>query len=283
MNTPTSTPQPTPGGRLWAYAGTVLGAFTSVAANIADAYVTPKDWQPARPGQEWVPDIGAVMSAVFWPLALLAASETLARKRWANPVTRRVGIAAVLVVATAAAVISYQHMYALLQHYQESDLSATIGPLAIDGLMIVCSLALVAKDTLKDTGQDIGQGTTGQHDAGQPSGSSPTPGPGPTARPDTPPAGTPRRTARTRTAKPTGAGKPAGAAPDTAARVAELRAKHPDLTQKAIAAHLGMDVRTLRRHLNTPTDVTADDPTGSQDTPGAPTTLPDADDESQAA
>jgi hypothetical protein len=150
----TSTPEPVPAtttgdaparaaGRGWAYTGTVLGAVTSVAANIAHTYVPPTTGPVPAP---WTPEAGAVIGAVFWPLALLVASETLARKRWATTATRVMGIAAVLLVGAVAAVISYQHLHALLLHYGETHLAAAIGPLAVDGLMIVSSLALVARD-----------------------------------------------------------------------------------------------------------------------------------------
>jgi hypothetical protein len=118
------------------------GACTSVAANVAHVYVTPRG---AVHG--WTPEPGAVLAAIVWPLALLGASEVLARKRWAHRWTRVLGTVSVLVVAIVAAVISYQHLHDLLFHYGESQLSATIGPLGIDGLMLVCSVALVAADT----------------------------------------------------------------------------------------------------------------------------------------
>jgi DNA-binding CsgD family transcriptional regulator len=272
MTTPTkSTLDPNPGGRGWAYAGTVLGALTSVAANIADAYVAPKDWHPTGPGQEWSPDIGAVLGAVFWPVALLSASETLARKRWANPVTRRVGVAAVLVVATAAAVISYQHMHALLQHYQESTLSATIGPLAIDGLMIVCSLALVAKDAPAErleADTATAPPVPSTLDA-EPSGSSPAPDPAPSG-PAIGPKSAPRKASRPRTAPSEGT-----TGTGTAARVARLKAEHPDMTNAAIAKRLRVSVRTVSRHLNLPdadptgtTPTTTTDPSATSETGG---------------
>jgi hypothetical protein len=61
------------------------------------------------------------------------------------------------------------------------------------------------------------------------------------------------------TPRPAKTGKP-GAGPDTAARVAELHARHPDITRTEIARRLGLSERTVRRHLNTP----ATDPTTSE-------------------
>jgi hypothetical protein len=127
------------------------GAITSVAANVAHVFVPPTGWNAGVSGR-WVPPAGAVLGAVVWPLALLVASEVLARKRFASRWTRLLGTLAVLVVALVAAVISYQHLHDLLLYYRETQLSASIGPLGIDGLMVVCSVALVAADTPADTG-----------------------------------------------------------------------------------------------------------------------------------
>jgi len=135
--------------RAWAVSGMLGGACTSVAANVAHVFVPPVG-APAG----WAPEPGAVLAAIVWPLALLGATEVLARKRWAHRWMRLLGTLAVLVVALVAAVISYQHLHDLLIHYGESQLSATIGPLGIDGLMLVCSTALVAADTPSDTAPD---------------------------------------------------------------------------------------------------------------------------------
>lgn len=118
-----------------AYAGTALGLLASLAANVEHVVSAPGD-APAA----------ALVGAAFWPLSLLLASEVLARKRWAGKWARRAGIAAVLVVALVAAVISYGHIAALLLTWGESPWAAHLGPLAVDGLMIVSSLALVAPD-----------------------------------------------------------------------------------------------------------------------------------------
>ena len=61
------------------------------------------------------------------------------------------------------------------------------------------------------------------------------------------PKSAPRKATRPRTA-PTGATTGTG----TAARVARLKAEHPDLTNAAIAKRLRVSVRTVSRHLNPP-------------------------------
>jgi hypothetical protein len=49
----------------------------------------------------------------------------------------------VTIVAAVAAIVSYRHMSGLLIAYGEDSLSAHIGPLAVDGLMVVAGLALL--------------------------------------------------------------------------------------------------------------------------------------------
>ena len=67
-------------------------------------------------------------------------------------------------------------------------------------------------------------------------------------------------------------GKPSAGA-DTAARVARLTAKHPDMPTAGIARRLGLSERTVRRHLN-PTTPTGTDPEGNARTTALPTTDP---------
>ena len=64
-------------GRGWAYLGAGLGGAVSLAANVAHSYVPPTD-APAG----WTPEVGAVVSATFWPVAVFVAVEILARVTW---------------------------------------------------------------------------------------------------------------------------------------------------------------------------------------------------------
>jgi hypothetical protein len=127
-------------GRGWGYAGAVLGGAVSIAANVAHSYVPPAD-APAA----WRPAGGAVIGAVFWPVALFVAIEILARTPWRTGhrwVLVRFG--GLLPVAVVAAVVSYRHLAGLLAYYREDALTATIGPLAVDGLMVMATAALIA-------------------------------------------------------------------------------------------------------------------------------------------
>jgi hypothetical protein len=127
-------------GRAWAYTGAILGGTVSIAANIAHSYIPPTH---ARPG--WTPDTGAVIGSVFWPLALFVAIEILTRVPWPAVwywVLARFG--GLLPVALVAAVVSYRHLSGLLEHYGENSLTVVIGPLAVDGLMVMATSALMA-------------------------------------------------------------------------------------------------------------------------------------------
>lgn len=127
-------------GRGWAYTGAALGGAVSIAANIAHSYVPPAG-MPAS----WRPEAGAVISAVFWPVALFVVVEIVARIPW--PAGRRwvaLRYVGLLPVALVAAVVSYRHLSGLLTHYREDPLTATLGPLAVDGLMVMASGALIA-------------------------------------------------------------------------------------------------------------------------------------------
>lgn len=129
-------------GRGWAYIGSALGGGVSIAANIAHSFVPPKNWPKA---EEWHPSPLAVVVSVFWPVALFVAVEILARTAW--PVGWRWKLArfgGLLPVALVAALVSYRHLSGLLDIWGEDDLGTALGPLAVDGLMVMASAALLA-------------------------------------------------------------------------------------------------------------------------------------------
>jgi hypothetical protein len=116
--------------RLVVWSAFLLGIAASIAANVAHA-------QPA-----WGPRI----AGAFVPLALLLAVECMSRPHWRRAGTwwglARYGGTGL--VALVAAVISYRHMAGLLERYGEDTLNAHLGPLAVDGLMVVAGFALLA-------------------------------------------------------------------------------------------------------------------------------------------
>ncbi len=118
------------GARLVAWSAFGLGIAASVAANVAHARAA----------------FGPRIAAAFVPLALLLAVECMSRPAWHRSglwwgLARYGGTG---LVALVAAVMSYRHMTALLAGYGEDPLNAAIGPLAVDGLMVVAGFALLA-------------------------------------------------------------------------------------------------------------------------------------------
>jgi hypothetical protein len=230
-----TTTRHTASGRGWGYVGAVLGGLVSIAANVAHSYVPP-----AGAPADWRPAIGDVVGAVFWPVALFVAIEILARTGWPSGkrwvVVRFLGL---LPVAVVAAIVSYGHLSGLLAHYGESTLTSHLGPLAVDGLMVMASSALMA--TAPGRTPDTTTATAQQSEADTRTDSTPD------TRPDMAPVAKPKRV-RTASAKP--------ARTSTAAKVVALAAKHPEMTSVEMAKKLGVSDRTIRRHLNTPTPET---------------------------
>lgn len=115
--------------RVIAWAAFVLGAGASVAANVAHARA----------------ETGPRLASAFAPVALLLCVELVAQVSWPQGRAwawgRWLGTG---VVALVAGVTSYLHMRGLLVSYGETPLVATLQPLAVDGLMIVSSVALLA-------------------------------------------------------------------------------------------------------------------------------------------
>lgn len=144
-------------GRTSAWIAFGLGIGVSVAANVAHTwYPTPTgptreqivQWialSPSHTAENWQPGYGAQAAAAFWPLAVLLAIEMVTRIDWPEgwrwTFARYGGLG---VVAAVAAIISYQHMSGLLSAYGETGITTVVGPLAVDGLMIVASVALLA-------------------------------------------------------------------------------------------------------------------------------------------
>jgi hypothetical protein len=128
------------GGKAWAYLGAVVGGSVSVAANVAHSYVPP-----AGSAVGWRPNAGSVGLAAFWPLALLLAVEVMARVAWPRQLRwMLVRFLGVTPVAVVAAVVSYRHLSGLLDFYGEDGVTVGLGPLAVDGLMVISTGALLA-------------------------------------------------------------------------------------------------------------------------------------------
>jgi Sigma-70, region 4 len=240
----------------------------SIGANVAHSYVPPPGQPPS-----WQPPVGDVVGAVFWPVALFVALEILTRTAWPTGwrwvALRFLGM---LPVALVAAIVSYNHLSSLLAHYRESTLTSLIGPLAVDGLMVMASASLMA--TAPGRGTDTAATVSASvrvdisADASQHVSFAETPAPhrmrpraprrrprtirrlpghraerergqrGGQTQPDTIPdnARTPQRTQ--------GRGRS-----DTSEKVAALVAIDPEMSTADIAKRLNVSDRTVRRHL----------------------------------
>ncbi|GAA1773287.1 DUF2637 domain-containing protein [Luedemannella helvata] len=137
-------------GRGWAKTGAALGALVSVAANVAHSFIPP-----AGHVGPWAPEPGAVVISIVWPVFLFIAIEILVRTPWPRQfgwtATRWVGL---LPVALVAAFVSYRHLSGLLAHYGEEPIVTVLGPLAVDGLMIMATAAILATSHRTTNAQD---------------------------------------------------------------------------------------------------------------------------------
>ena len=132
--------QSPPGGRLVAWTGFVFGSVMSIAANVLHAWL-PAGHEP--PG--WSPGVAPQVGAAVWPIGLMLAVEALSRIRWPNRLgwgLARFGGAGA--VAAGSAIISYGHLRDVLLAWSYGPLAAAVGPLVLDGLMVVCGFALLA-------------------------------------------------------------------------------------------------------------------------------------------
>jgi hypothetical protein len=137
-------------GQIVAWVSFVVGGLVSVAANVAHTlYPTAAqlaEWTASgRAAADWSPPAGAMVFAAFWPIALILAVEVITRAQWRKGFL--FGLArygGTILVASVAAVMSYRHMAGLLAIWGEDVWGAHLGPLAVDGLMVVSAAALLS-------------------------------------------------------------------------------------------------------------------------------------------
>ena len=128
------------GARFVCWLGFLLGTGVSVAANWLAS------WLPAAlHGPGWRPDPWAQLFAAVWPMALLVSVEVLSRVSWPSGkgwgLVRYGGMVA---VALCSGVISYGHIHEVLLSWGYGAVGAAVGPLVIDGLMVVSGFGLLA-------------------------------------------------------------------------------------------------------------------------------------------
>jgi hypothetical protein len=87
----------------------------------------------------------------------MLAVEALSRIRWPKgfgwSLARFVGA---VVVAAGSAIISYGHLRDLLLAWSYGPMAAAVGPLVLDGLMVVCGFALLAMS--RTSADEAGEG-----------------------------------------------------------------------------------------------------------------------------
>lgn len=131
------------GGRLVSWVGFVFGSIMSVAANVLHT------WLPAATMPDgWSPGIASQVGAAVWPIGLLLSVEVLSRVAWQSGFwwsLARYGGAGT--VALGSAVISYGHLRDVLAAWGYGLLAAHVGPLVLDGLMVISGFALLAMST----------------------------------------------------------------------------------------------------------------------------------------
>lgn len=140
MNTASTPKPPRASGFWWALAGFGLGSLVSVGFNLQSA------WLPANQhGPGWAPSIASQAAAIVWPLTLIVSVEVLSRVAWPNGWGwRLVRTSGILAVAIGSATISYGHIYEVLIAWGYHQHQAIVGPLVVDGLMLISGFALVS-------------------------------------------------------------------------------------------------------------------------------------------
>lgn len=137
------------GGRAVAWIGFVFGSVMSVAANVLHTWL-PLAAMPAG----WTPGIAPQIGAAVWPIGLLLSVEVLSRvpwpRGWAWSLARYGGAGT---VALGSAVISYGHLRDVLLAWGYGPMGAHVGPLVLDGLMVISGFALLAMSQTRGTGR----------------------------------------------------------------------------------------------------------------------------------
>lgn len=121
------------GGRFIAYVTMIAMLVLSIAGNIAHTF----HLNPNPGGRELV-------YAIMWPVMVWLGVEMFVRVPWRDVLTHKlVRWVGILLVAAIAALVSYRHLRGLLLADGEEWTVYTFGPLAVDGLMLMATLALL--------------------------------------------------------------------------------------------------------------------------------------------
>lgn len=120
-------------GRAWARFWLVAALVVSIIANVTHTVLADSEITL------WL----RVPGAVIWPAFTFAGIEIVTRIIWERRLSHYVARFAVMAPAVAAAITSYEHQFNLLGMMGERHFIQVIGPVAIDGLMIGCTMTLL--------------------------------------------------------------------------------------------------------------------------------------------
>lgn len=120
-------------GRSVAYFTLVLTLLVSVVANVTHSVLAASEVTLRL----------RVPGAMVWPVLSFLAIEIIVRIEWTGAWTHVLARVMVLGPAVPAVIVSYEHQNKLLTLMGEVGIVPIIGPVAIDGLMIGCTLALL--------------------------------------------------------------------------------------------------------------------------------------------
>lgn len=123
-----------PSGHGWAYLGVALGLVASIAGNVANTVLTESTVHLAL----------RVPFAVAWPVFVGIGIEVLTRVEWERN-WRHWGARAFLMgpMTLVAGFMSYLHLHHLMILSNEPGLAQAVGPLAVDGTLFGCTVALL--------------------------------------------------------------------------------------------------------------------------------------------
>ncbi len=131
------------GAVLAAWFGFLFGTGISVGGNVLATWLPKLSGQITDPA--WTPGLWPQVGAAVWPIALLLSVEVLTRTTWrAGALWTIARLVSVFTVALGGAVISYGHLHEVLTAWRYPAAAAFVGPLVIDGLMLISGFALLS-------------------------------------------------------------------------------------------------------------------------------------------
>ncbi len=121
-------------GIAWARGGLIFGVVASVAGNVANACLSVSGIHVSL----------RIPGAIFWPLALFVGIEVMVRNRHRRGAMAMLGRALLLAAAPTTFITSFINLHAFMIKAGENEVAAVTGSLSIDGLMLGCTVMLLA-------------------------------------------------------------------------------------------------------------------------------------------